>query len=65
MKQLQDADPMPWGKYGPPPKGNGSTMQQVPVEYLNFLWHSWLPVADYIKRNMTALKKEDPDLMWD
>jgi hypothetical protein len=45
-------------------------MQDVPAQYL---WHLWsngksadkhCPVADYIRRNLEALKKEHPDGIW-
>ena len=32
MKQLQDTDPMPWGKW------KGKPMQDVPADYLFWLW---------------------------
>lgn len=62
--QLQDTDPMPWGKH------KGTPMQDVPADYLHFLWTSYGvsfkrgPVGDYIMRNMTALKQEHPDGIW-
>jgi hypothetical protein len=66
MIQLQDADPMPFGKY------KGDPMEDVPAGYLNWLWNEdkhlqvkTCPVADYISRNIGALTKEAPDLLWD
>lgn len=58
---------MPFGKYGP--KGEKLIMQDVPVGYLHFLWMQGMhketrPVANYIRRNLNALKKEDSDLIW-
>jgi len=74
MKELQDTDPMPWGKYGPPPKGCGARMENVPASYLFWLWcdedgpmlkfNKQCPVADYIRRNLNALKQEYPDGIW-
>ena len=68
MKQLADTDPMPFGKYGP--AGMKFTMEQVPADYLFYLWTNGLehnmesPVADYIRRNMSALEVEYPDGIW-
>jgi len=69
-KILQDTDPMPYGKHGP----NGTEpcmMQDVPAQYLHWLWVNGLKnetktsnVADYIQRNLEALKKEWPDAIW-
>lgn len=62
--QLSDTDKMPWGKH------KGIPMQDVPVSYLRFLWNSGLknddrPVAEYIRKNLNALKLENMDLIWD
>jgi len=64
MKQLDDTDPMPWGKHKDEP------MQDVPASYLNYLWTNGkekdmrCPVADYIRRNLTALKQEYKNGFW-
>ena len=65
MKELQDLDKMPFGQYA------GMPMQDVPARYLHYLWANGLKsqtktsqVADYIKRNLEALKKEHPDGIW-
>ena len=65
MTPLQDTDPMPFGKYKDTP------MQDVPASYLHFLWYNGLknevktnPVADYINRNVAALKFEYEDGIW-
>lgn len=64
MKLLQDTDPMPFGQHKDLP------MQDVPASYFHYLWHNGLkldrssPVADYIRRNLTALKQEHPDGVW-
>lgn len=64
MKQLQDTDQMPFGKY------KGEPMQDVPVNYLHWLWSNGGKddrqgnVADYIRRNINALKQENEDLLW-
>lgn len=68
MKELTDLDFMPFGKYA---KTNPPTMMQdVPADYLFWLWTNGkqndkaCPVADYIRRNLGALKKEHPDGIW-
>lgn len=64
MKELQDQDPMPFGKY------EGQLMEDVPASYLHWLWMNGkqydinCPVSNYIKRNMDALKMEHPDGLW-
>ena len=63
MPELQDLDPMPFGKY------KGTPMQDVPVHYLHYLWTNGMEneksqVADYIRRNLNALKQEDRDRIW-
>ena len=45
-------------------------MQDVPVDYLHYLWNEGLknetkPVAEYIRKNLNALKLENKDLIWD
>lgn len=60
---MKDTDPMPFGKY------KGKPMQDVPASYLHYLWTSGLsktdePVANYIRENIDALKKEHPDGIW-
>lgn len=48
----------------------GKPMAQVPADYLHFLWHrtplrkNFPNVADYIQRNLSALRKENSDLIW-
>ena len=72
MKQLQDTDWMPWGKYGPS-KGDPRRMEDVPARYLHFLWAEAglkaevqiQPVAEYIQRNMSGLQQEYPDGIWE
>lgn len=67
MAELQDTDLMPFGKY------RGQLMQDVPASYLHWLWTNPQnpmsrdkdnPVADYIRRNISSLKKEHPDGIW-
>ena len=64
MTELQDTDPMPFGKH------KGEPMQDVPASYLHWLWQNGLktathnPVADYIRRNLNALKQEYSDGIW-
>jgi len=65
MRILEDIDDMPFGKY------KGCKMQDVPASYLHYLWHNGMraktstdSVADYINRNLSALKEEHPDGVW-
>lgn len=65
MRPLEDSDKMPFGKH------KGVPMQDVPANYFHWLWTSGLkkevkvnPVADYINRNLHALKEEYPDGIW-
>ena len=64
MKKLEDLDLMPFGKY------KGKPMQDIPANYLHYLWVNGMMhdkqsnVADYIKRNLHALKQEHPDGVW-
>jgi len=61
---LDDLDKMPFGKH------RGVPMQDVPASYFHFLWTNGLKddkrsdVANYIRRNLDALKKEHPDGIW-
>jgi len=64
MKELHDSEPMLFGKF------KGELMQDVPASYLHWLWQNGLKddkqsnVADYIRRNLNALKQEYPDGVW-
>lgn len=65
MNQLDDTSLMPFGKY------RGQPMQDVPAEYFHWLFieeglqhNKQSDVADYIRRNLDALKLEDKDLIW-
>lgn len=65
MPELTDLDPMPFGKY------KGTPMQDVPVDYLHWLWtksgmshQTDSNVHHYIKKSLHALKLEDSDLIW-
>lgn len=65
MRQLQDDDLMPFGKY------KGIVMQKVPADYLHYLWTNGMKhkvkfdeVADYISRNLEALQQEHEDGIW-
>jgi hypothetical protein len=69
MKQLTDLDEMPFGKYAA--RFTKVPMQDVPASYLHWLWTNGkdqetktCPVADYIERNLNALKKEYPNGIW-
>lgn len=61
---LQDLDPMPFGKH------KGEAMQDVPAAYLHWLWTNGkkadltCPVAAYIRKSLSALKQENPHLIW-
>lgn len=61
---LTDTDEMPFGRH------KGKLMQEVPASYLHYLWSNGMKcetdsnVADYIRRNLDALKKEFPDGIW-
>lgn len=62
MIELTDESEMPFGKH------KGIRMQDVPASYLFWLWDNGLKnetktnsVAEYIQRNMSALKQECPD----
>ncbi len=65
MKTLDDTDPMPFGQYA------GQRMQDVPAAYFHWLWTNGMrenktsPVADYIRRNISALKQEHTDGIWE
>lgn len=64
MNPLTDTDLMPFGKH------KGLPMQDVPADYFHYLWTNGkkadlrCPVADYIRRNLDALKKEHKDGIW-
>lgn len=65
MRILQDTDPMPWGKY------KGVPMQDVPADYMFWLWtergfenNLIDPVPEYIRRNLSAFEMEYPDGIW-
>ena len=64
MQELTDLSPMPFGKF------KGQPMQDVPASYLHWLWQDGkksdklCPVADYIRRNINALKLEYKDGLW-
>lgn len=55
---------MPFGKH------KGEPMQDVPASYLHYIWQNGLKddkrsnVADYIRRNLNALKREYPNGIW-
>lgn len=65
MITLTDTSEMPFGVH------KGKPMQEVPANYFHYLWakegfknHKDSPVADYIRRNLDALKQEYPDGIW-
>jgi len=61
--ELTDDDPMPFGKYGPPPKGQGKKMKDVPASYLLWLYDEGTKhkgVHGYIEANLDCLQQECP-----
>jgi len=64
---LEDSDPMPYGKWQSTP------MKEVPASYFRWCWNKFAKdkspgddkVADYIRKNLTALQQEDADGIWD
>ena len=70
---LTDDSPMPFGEHRTKP------MKEVPASYLHWLWTTadrskgsgrpavtrYSPVFDYIEENMSALKKEFTDGIWE
>jgi len=65
MRVLNDFDRMPFGKY------KEELMQDVPADYLWYLWTNGMShksetdaVANYIKRSLNALKIECPNKLW-
>lgn len=64
MKELHDLSPMPFGKY------KGEPLQDVPADYFHWLWHNGVKdepeksLHQYIKKSLSALKQERPDLIW-
>lgn len=70
FKELTDTDPMPFGQYSRTTPV--TMMQDVPARYFHYLWTNGknkevktCPVADYINRNLTALKAEHEDGIWE
>lgn len=63
-KLLTDLCEMPFGKF------KGEPMMKVPASYLHYLWTNGLrddkrsPVAEYIRRNLDALRHENADAIW-
>jgi hypothetical protein len=62
---LEDLSPMPFGVH------QGKPMQDVPTTYLHWLWGQpigshpgAMAVRDYTTRHLSALKKENDDLIW-
>jgi len=61
---IGDTDKMTFGKH------KGTMMQDIPASYLHYLWvngkeHDKVcPVADYIRRNLSALKQEYKNGIW-
>ena len=66
---LTDTDTMPFGKYER--NRENKKMQDVPASYFHYLWTNGLrndatsDVAQYIRANLEALKKEHPDGIWE
>lgn len=63
MEVYNDDDLMPFGKY------KNERLQDVPASYLHWLWSN-KPISDkkleeYIRANISALKQECPDGIWE
>ena len=61
VEVLDDLSPMPFGKH------KGTPMQDVPASYLHWLWCEGCnnpQLKSYIERNLSSLKKEAPDKIW-
>lgn len=72
LKQLEDLDWMPFGKY----YVSRTPMQEVPASYLHYLWTHGIKVdlqmntpqgkvARYIQKHLSHLKQEHPDGIWE
>lgn len=65
MSDLSDMDLMPFGIH------KGKHMMHVPASYFHWLWTKGgmskekTPVADYIRKSLSALKEDYPDGIWD
>ena len=63
-EEFDDLSPMPFGIH------KGKPMQDVPASYLHWLWTNGkredksCPVANYIRKNMSALRHEHRDGLW-
>lgn len=63
-KILGDMDKMPFGVH------RNKMLLEVPASYFHYLWTHGMehdrisPVADYIRRNLNALKQEHTDGIW-
>lgn len=63
-QMLSDLSPMPYGQY------KGLPMQDIAASYFHYLWVNGKdkarndPVADYIRANLFAFKKEHKDGIW-
>lgn len=63
--ELSDTSPMPFGMH------KGTPMMDVPVNYLHWFWNNGAKndkqnvVANYIRKNLSALKMENRDLIWE
>ena len=61
--EFTDTDPMPFGQH------QGRPLQDVPASYFHYLWTTGMkdkrtPLAEYIRKNLDALKQEYPDGIW-
>lgn len=66
MNELDDAAVIQFGKY------KGQMLQDIDAGYFHYLWthgkreaSSGDSLANYIRKNIPAFKKENPDLIWD
>ena len=62
--ELTDESLMPFGAH------RGKKMLNVPASYFHYLWTHGMetdfasPVANYIRKSLSALKKDHPDGIW-
>lgn len=61
--ELTDISKMPFGKH------KGLLMEDVPTDYFHYLWVGGMkkektPVANYIRRSLSALQMEYSDGIW-
>ena len=65
IPEFNDRSPFPFGKY------KGYAFEEVPAEYFHWIWHNtnavtadMIAIHAYIRDNINAFKRENPDLIW-